>query len=97
MGFVDIKKYPLRKSHPHLQPARVEEELQQGEDGDVKVEVVALVSLGGVEELTTNQTSKEKGVDSKSDDLKRQRYYRDFTVRPSAPLCGRLRALIGLQ
>lgn len=64
---------PARESHLHLQPAGVEEELQEGEDGDVDVEVVALVTLSGVEELTTNQTSKEKGVDGKSDNLKRER------------------------
>lgn len=57
----------------HLQPAGVEEELQQGEDGDVEVEVVTVVTLGGVEELTTNQTSEEESVDGKSDDLKRER------------------------
>lgn len=34
---------------------------------------MALVTLGGVEELTANQTSEEKGVDGKSDDLKRER------------------------
>ncbi len=61
----------------HLQPARVEEELQQSEDGDVEVEVVALVTLGGVKELTTNQTSKEKSVDGQRDDLRRET---DFSV-----------------
>lgn len=53
----------------HLKPAGVEKELQQGEDWDVQVQVVTLVALNGVEELTTNQASKEKGVDSESDDL----------------------------
>lgn len=47
----------------YLQPAGVEEELQKGEDRDIKVEVVTLVTLGGVEELSTNQTSEEERVD----------------------------------
>ncbi len=84
------------KSHLHLQPARVEEELQQGEDGDVEVEVVALVTLSGVEKLATNETSEEKGVDSKSDDLKRERE-REITLYIPLSLCGRLRAVIQLQ
>lgn len=60
-------------SAPHLQPAGVEEKLQQGKNGDIQVKVVAWVTLGGVKELTTNQTSKEEGVHSKSDNLKKQR------------------------
>lgn len=44
----DRKQDQLRKSHVHLEPARIEEELQQSEDGDVEVEVMAWVILGGV-------------------------------------------------
>lgn len=71
-----------------LQPARVEEELQQCEDGDIKVQVMTRVVLGGVEKLSTNQTSKEEGVDGQSDDLKGER---------ETDLCGRARALIQLE
>lgn len=53
----------------YLQPSRVEEELQQGEDGDVKIKVVAGMTLGGVKKLPTNQTSEEEGVNSKSNNL----------------------------
>lgn len=70
--FVDIKK-TIKSCRVHLEPSGVEEELQQGEDGHVEVEVVARVTLGRVEELTTDQTSEEKGVDGESDHLKRDR------------------------
>lgn len=68
----DIKAFrqTSERNSSDLKPAAVKEKLQQGEDGDVKVEVMAGVTLGGVEKLTTDQTSEEEGVDSKSDDLK---------------------------
>lgn len=40
----------------YLQPATVEEELQQGEDRDVHVQVVILVSFVRVQELSANHT-----------------------------------------
>ncbi len=48
----------------HLEPTHIEEELQQGEDGQVEVQVVTRVTLGGVEELPTNQTSQKETVHS---------------------------------
>lgn len=54
----------------NLQPAAVEEELQEGEDWDVKVKVMTLVTTGGVKKLSTNQTGEKKGVDSEGDDLR---------------------------
>lgn len=65
----------------YLQPASVEEELQEGEDGNIKVEVVTLVGPTWVKKLTTNQTGEEKGVDSKSDDLKREKKEREVVIR----------------
>lgn len=50
----------------YLEPADIEEELQQCEDRKVEVEVVALIALGGVEKLPTNQTSQEETVYSHS-------------------------------
>lgn len=37
-----------------LQPPSIKEELQQGEDGHVEVEVVAWVALSRVQELATD-------------------------------------------
>lgn len=59
-----------RGSEVYLQPASVEEELQQCEDGHVEVQVVTWSALNRVEELATDQTSEEEGVDGESDDLR---------------------------
>ena len=48
----------------YLQPANIEEELQQSEDRQIEVLVVTRVALGGVQELPTNQTSQEEAVHS---------------------------------
>ena len=40
---------------PYLEPAHVEEELEEGEDGDVKVDLVAGVLLARVQELPSQQ------------------------------------------
>lgn len=37
-----------------LEPPSVKEELQQGEDGHIEVQVMTWVALTGVQELTTN-------------------------------------------
>lgn len=47
----------------HLQPTNIEEELQQGEDGQVEVHIVTRVPLSWIQELTADQTSQEKAVD----------------------------------
>ena len=47
----------------YLQPANIEEELQQSEDRQIEVLVVTRVALGRVQELPTNQTSQEEAVD----------------------------------
>lgn len=78
----------------HLQPASIEEELQQGEDRYINIQVMALVTLGRVEELTTNQASEKKRVDSQSDDLLRET---ETSLTLPRSLCGRFRAVIGLQ
>ena len=46
----------------YLQPANIEEELQQSEDRQIEVLVVTWVALGRVQELPTNQTSQEEAV-----------------------------------
>lgn len=61
----------------HLQPACVEEELQQREDRNVEVEVGAGV------ELTANQTGEEEGVDSQRDHLQVAMVGRDVSASPS--------------
>lgn len=50
----------------HLEPANIEEKLQESEDRKVEVEVVALIALSGVKKLPTNQTSQEETVHSHS-------------------------------
>lgn len=47
----------------HLQPTNIEEKLQQGENGQVEVQIMTRVALSWIQELTTNQTSQEKAVD----------------------------------
>ena len=46
----------------HLEPAHVEEELQEGEDGNVEIHLVALEPLAGVQELSAHQRGHEEGV-----------------------------------
>lgn len=47
----------------HLQPADVEEKLQQGEDRQEEVHVVTRVPLSWIQELTADQTGQEEAVD----------------------------------
>ena len=61
----------------NLQPACVEEELEQGEDGDVEVKVVTLVALAGVQELSTNQTHQEEAVNCQGNDLANRGEWRE--------------------
>ncbi len=39
---------------PDLEPPSIKEELQQGEDGHVEVEVMTWIALSGVQELAPN-------------------------------------------
>lgn len=52
-----------------LEPPSIEEELQQGEDGHVEVEVMTWIALIGVQELPTNQTHQEETVHCQSHHL----------------------------
>lgn len=52
----------MRCRVPDLEPAGVEEELEQGEDGHVEVEVMTLVTLTRVQKLAANQTHQEEAV-----------------------------------
>ena len=45
----------MTRQPPYLEPAHVEEELEEGEDGDVKVDLVAGVLLARVQELPSQQ------------------------------------------
>lgn len=74
-----------RGSVVYLQPASVEEELQQCEDGHVEVQVVTWAVLSGVEELATDQTSEEEGVDGESYDLRAND--REMLPREPPSLC----------
>lgn len=53
-----------------LQPPGVEEELQQGEDGNVQVQVVTRVALTRIQELTTDQTHQEETVNCQRHNLR---------------------------
>lgn len=55
----------------YLEPASVEEELQQGENRDVHVQFVTLVSLLRVQKLSANKTEGKKGVNCDSNYLHR--------------------------
>lgn len=55
----------------YLEPAGVEEELQQRENRDVHVQCVVLVSLLRVQELSANDTEGKKRVNGNSNDLQR--------------------------
>lgn len=50
----------------YLEPANIEKELQECEDREVEIKIVALIALGGVKKLTTDQTSQEETVYSHS-------------------------------
>lgn len=54
----------IRRTVPHLEPTNIEEKLQQGEHRQVEVHIMTGVALSRIQELTTDQTSQEKAVDS---------------------------------
>lgn len=58
---------------PHLQSAGIEEKLQEREDGYNKVQLVARVGLGWVQELPPDQASQEEAVYSHGHHLGRER------------------------
>lgn len=58
----------------HFQPAGVEEELQQSENGDVHVHLVVLVSLLGVQKLSADHTESKKRVNRQSNYLHREEH-----------------------
>lgn len=53
----------------YLEPANVEEELQQGENRDVQVDSVLIVSLFRVQKLSANHTEGKKRVNCYRDQL----------------------------
>ena len=52
-----------------LEPAHVEEELQEGEDGNVEIHLMTLEPLAGVQELSAHQRGHEEGVHREGHDL----------------------------
>lgn len=52
--------------YTYLEPADIEEELKKCEDRKVEIKIVALIALGRVKKLPTNQTSQEETVHSHS-------------------------------
>lgn len=53
----------------YLEPSCVEEELEEGEDGNVQIQVMSHVAFGGIQELPSDQARKEERVDGEGDDL----------------------------
>lgn len=80
-----------------LQPASIEEELQEGEYGHVEVQVVVRVALRRVQELAANQAHQEEAIHSQSHHLEgeggatrshdRQRTLRYKLLWPTVWLC----------
>lgn len=58
---------------PHLQPAGVEEELQQGGKGHVHVQIPLLPRLQRLQELPPDEAEGEEGVHGDGDHLRGQR------------------------
>lgn len=56
----------------YLEPSCVEEELEEGEDGNVQIQVMSRVAFGGIQELPSDQAGKEERVDSEGDDLEQR-------------------------
>lgn len=53
----------------YLEPSCVEEELEEGEDGNVQIQIMPRVAFGRIQELPSNQAREEERVDGKSDNL----------------------------
>lgn len=53
----------------YLEPSSVKEELQQGENGNIHVQLVVLVSLLRVQKLPSNEAESKEGVYCNSYDL----------------------------
>lgn len=68
---------------PDLEPPSVKEELQQGEDGHVEVEVVTWITLSWVQKLATDEADQEETVNCQSHHLWKDRGY--VFLKPS---CG---------
>lgn len=57
------------KTVDYLEPSCVEEELEEGEDGNVQIQVVPRVAFGGIQELPSNEAREEERVNRKGDNL----------------------------
>lgn len=54
----------VEKGLGDLEPAEVENQLEEGEEGDVEVDGVGGVALGGVDELGADHGDHEEGIHS---------------------------------
>lgn len=71
----------------YLEPSCVEEELEEGEDGNVQVQVVSRVAFGGIQELPSDQACKEERVDGESDDLGQRRQGESTVLASTGAKC----------
>lgn len=56
----------------YLEPSCVEEELEEGEDRNVQIQVMPRVAFGGIQELPSNEAREEERVDREGDNLGRR-------------------------
>ena len=71
-----------------LEPAHVEEELEEGEYRNHEVHGVAGVVLHGVQELSAHQAGQEEGVDRQGDHLAADQS--EVTCHPHPPITAHL-------
>lgn len=56
-------------SFSYLEPSCIEDELEESKDWNIEIQVMAGITLGGIQKLPSNQAGNKKGVDSQSDYL----------------------------
>lgn len=56
----------------YLEPSDIEEELQQGKNRDVQIQIMSFITLGWVKKLSPDETSYKEAVYSNSDHLWKQ-------------------------
>lgn len=72
-GEFGIRGAPESPRHQdYLEPSCVEEELEEGEDWNVQIQVMPRVTFGGIQELPSNQACEEECVDGESDNLEQR-------------------------
>ena len=66
---------------PHLEPAHVEEELEEREDWDVEVDLVAGIFFARIQKLSPEQSGQQERVHGQRDDLRGQEEKKNYFNR----------------